>query len=79
LKNNQASFVSIDAMYVYDHCLRALASRFRYLNGYYLFVIEAFSPLDNTLKHSFYIVILHNNVKNLNISPRDFVFSSFLD
>jgi len=49
------------------------------LNGHYLFVLEAFSLLYNTLKYFFYIVILHNNVKSLNISLRDFVFSSFLD
>lgn len=66
-------------MYVYENCLRAVASRFRYLNGHYLFVLEAFSLLGNTLKYFFYIVILHNHAKSLNISPRDFVFSPFLD
>ena len=66
-------------MHVYGHCLRGLSSSFRYLNGHYLFVLEAFSLLGNTLKYFFYIVILHNQVKSLNISPMDFVFSSFLD
>jgi len=38
----------MDAMYVYENCLRAVASGFRYLNGHYLFVLEAFSLLGNT-------------------------------